>query len=106
MTADLSHWSKQFPRIRAEFGEIPTEMEPHIGACLCGGHFKKGAYPRCPHCNHELSAELAADWIEHDAPGAAKGWRWQQNWHEIYAIVIGNKRLKDHYRDPQPEPAA
>jgi hypothetical protein len=58
----------------------------------------KGAAPRCPHCHDTLSAEFATSYIEANAPGAKKGWRWQRNWSEMYCIVIEDKRVMDNFR--------
>ena len=33
-----------------KFGEIEESWEPFLQACPCGGHFRKGASPRCPSC--------------------------------------------------------
>jgi hypothetical protein len=97
MTAVLSHWSKQFPTLPADSGEIPAELESYIKPCICGGRFKKGAALRCPHCSQQLSAECATGWIENNAPGTAKGWRWQRSWRGLYAIVIENIWVKDNF---------
>lgn len=68
--------------------EINSEIEPFLTPCFCGGHFRKGATPRCPDCGMTLSAESATNYIEKNAPGTAKGWRWQRNWSGIYCIAI------------------
>ena len=61
-------------------GPILPEVEPAILPCECGGRFKGGAEPRCPACHRILSAIEAAEWIEANAPGTKKGWRWQRMW--------------------------
>jgi hypothetical protein len=83
-TADRSH----LPPITAAYREISKEFEPLLNSCACGGRFKKGASPRCPHCNLMISADDAASYIEANAPGTAKGWRWQRNWSGLYCIAI------------------
>ena len=64
MTADLSIYDKRMPKLHgcAPFQEICPELEPHIQPCQCGGSFKKGASPRCPHCGQALSAEDATNY--------------------------------------------
>ena len=81
--------------------EICSEWEPYIESCWCGGAFRKGASPRCPHCTRALSAVLATEYIEKNAAGTVKGWRWQKNWHETYCIVIENRIVVDNYRSPK-----
>jgi hypothetical protein len=79
---------------------IYPDMEEQLRACACGGHFRRDASPRCPHCKEPLSAELAAKYIEANAPGAKGGrWRWQRNWVGMYCIVVENRLIKDAYRD-------
>src|SRR5271169_833762 len=68
-------------------GLIPPEIEPHLRPCSCGGRLIAAATPRCPHCDQSLSPVAAADWIERNAPGAKKGWRWQKDWGGLYCIV-------------------
>src|SRR5690348_17402033 len=83
MTADLSIYSNRMPKLPKDchpFREICAELEPYIEACGCGGRFKKGSSPRCPHCKQPLSAEDAATYIEKNAPGTKVGWVWQRNW--------------------------
>jgi phage FluMu protein Com len=99
MTAVLSLWTKQIPTLPAFRGqqEIPVEFEQYLEPCSCGGTFKKGAQPRCPHCNKVLSAEAAADYIERNAPGTKRVWRWQRNWHEAECIVIEKRSIGDNF---------
>jgi hypothetical protein len=75
-------------------GPIQTETEPWLKSCLCGGRFRAKCTPRCPTCGHELSAELAARYIEKYALGTKKGWRWQKDWEGIYCIVIAGRLIK------------
>lgn len=76
------------PPITAAYQEINKEFEPLLSPCVCGGRFKKGASPRCPHCKEPLSAEHVASYIEANSSGTAKGWRWQRNWSGLYCIAI------------------
>jgi len=73
-------------------------MEPYIQPCDCGGSFRKGCTPRCPQCSKPLSAELAASYIESNAPGTQKGWRWQRNWRSVYCVVIEDNRVDNNFR--------
>jgi len=101
MTAILSLWDKRMPKLPGPWGqqEIPVDLEQYLRACECGGAFKKGAVPRCPHCSQALSAEAATAYIETNAPGTTRGWRWQRNWHDVYCIVIDNKRVMNNFRE-------
>lgn len=81
-------------------GPIPVAAEPWLLPCECGGAFRAAASPRCPGCNRELSAEPARAWIESQAPGAAKGWRWQGSWCGIYAIVVEGRVVENNWRRP------
>ncbi len=77
---------------------ITPEIEPLLAACPCGGRFKAGASPRCPHCVSAISAIMATDWIEANAPGPKKGWRWQKSWTGIYAIYIEKHFLENNWK--------
>jgi hypothetical protein len=100
MTALLSGWYDKIPEgvLLRIHGPIETEMESCLQACPCGGSFRRDASPRCPHCNVPLSAELATRYIEKDAPGAKRGWRWQRHWLGMYAIVIEGRVVNDNWR--------
>src|SRR5215472_8047811 len=101
MTATLSIYSEHMPKLSEAcqpFREICAKLEPHIQLCQCGGAFKKGASPRCPHCKQPLSAVAAATYIERDAPGTNKGWVWQRNWYDTYCIVIDNQLVGDNLK--------
>jgi hypothetical protein len=101
MTAILSLFDKRWPKLPPECvpqEEICVEMEAYLRPCECGGAFKKGTSPRCPRCNTPLSAETATSYIEENAPGTNKGWRWQENWHETYCIVIENIMAEDKFK--------
>ena len=99
-TAILSMWDKRFPKLPNFAGqqEMCAAMEPYVQPCECGGVFKRGASPRCPHCNRALSAELATSYIESNAPGTKKGWRWQKSWSGVYCIVLEGKSVGDNFR--------
>jgi hypothetical protein len=99
-TAILSMWAKPIPLLPkcAWQQEICADWEPFVQPCECGGAFKKGAWPRCPHCSQPLSAEKATTYIEANAPGTKKGWRWQRNWQETYCIVVENRVSNDNFK--------
>jgi len=98
-TAILSMWFKELPKLPpcAWQQEICAAWEPYLSPCECGGAFKKGASPRCPYCNQPLSADEATAYIESNAPGTKKGWRWQRNWQTTYCIVIENRLVNDNF---------
>jgi hypothetical protein len=77
---------------------ITAGGERLLAACACGGRFVPGASPRCPRCRQPLSADEAASWIEAQAPGAAKGWRWQRNWDGLYAMIIEERVVTNPWR--------
>ena len=77
--------------------ELKSSAEPFLQLCSCGGAFKGGAAPRCPHCRERLSAEHAASWIEANAPGAQSAWRWQRSWQGLYCIVVNGRLVKDNW---------
>jgi hypothetical protein len=77
---------------------ITSKAEPYLAACECGGEFKAGAAPGCPHCKRELSATRAGAWIEANAPGAKKGWKWQNDWVSLYAIIIDHRFVRNPLR--------
>jgi len=96
MTALLGAY--QVPEIGVKlepFQAITPEIEPLLQACPCGGKFQSEATPRCPHCHCSLSATEAASFIETQAAGTKKGWRWQNNWTGLYCIIVENKFVKD-----------
>jgi hypothetical protein len=37
----------------------------------------------------------ATTYIERNAPGTAKGWRWQKSWSGVYSIVINENIVED-----------
>jgi hypothetical protein len=77
---------------------ITPDIESYLQPCPCGGHFKSGVSPRCPTCKGLLSAELAATYIEANAPGTVKGWRWQRSWTELYSLTIANQVVYDNWK--------
>jgi hypothetical protein len=103
-TAILSEWDKRMPRLTDCPGqqEICAAMEPYIIGCGCGGKFRKGSSPRCPHCQHPLSARLATAYIEKNAPGHMKGWHWQQSWGGLYCMVVENRSVGNNFVDAAP----
>jgi hypothetical protein len=101
MTAELSIYDQRMPKNYGgcpPFQEICEKLEPYIQPCACGGTFKKGAAPRCPYCLKPLSAETAAIYIERNALGTSKGWRWQRNWHDTYCMVVENRLVTDIFK--------
>lgn len=78
--------------------KITQDVEPFLAPCQCGGKFKADAYPRCPHCNSPLSPDKASEWIEANAPGTEKGWRWQKSWNGLYAISIDKNCVKNNWK--------
>jgi hypothetical protein len=77
---------------------IPADRGDLLQPCICGGRFRGDAGPRCPVCRKALSAQLAASWVEAQAPGTVQGWRWQQNWQGLYCIVIEDQVVYDNWR--------
>ena len=77
---------------------ITSEGEQLLAPCTCGGEFRAGASPRCPHCHQELSATAATKWIEEPAPGTERGWTWQADWQGLYAIVIEGRLVRNPWR--------
>ena len=107
MTALLSGWSKKIPAgVNLKIHEVISEsVEPFLQKCTCGGTFRRDASPRCPRCNSKLSATEAAKYIEANAPGAKKGWRWQRNWQGLYCITIEGRVVNDNWKEAK-EPAS
>jgi hypothetical protein len=88
-TAVISGWSPipEGAPIRVH-QRIDSDVEQYLDQCACGGKFTADASPRCPFCRKVLGAIEATTWIEANAPGTAKGWRWQRNWSDLYSIVV------------------
>ena len=99
-TAILSGWSKAIPESAPiKFHEkITPQVEGFLKPCECGGKFTHDASPRCPHCREELSPVEATTWIERNAPGTAKGWRWQRSWNGIYCIIVEGNEVSDNWK--------
>jgi hypothetical protein len=99
-SAILDYYSKSVPKgIGFGYGkEIDSAWERWLEPCECGGRYKGGAQPRCPHCGNELSAEAATQYLEANAPGAKGGWRWQRTWRGLYCIVINDRWVEDNWR--------
>jgi hypothetical protein len=72
-------------------------MEQYLKPCDCSGKFRRGATPRCLHCHEQLSAELAASYIEKNAPGTKQGWRWQRSWSALYCVVIEDNKIDNNF---------
>jgi len=87
-------------RVETQFNRIaplPEDVARLLQSCSCGGRFCASAAPRCPACNRELSAELAAAWLERNAPGTKHGWRWQRTWPGLYALIIAGRVINDPF---------
>ena len=97
MTALFSAYSDAVPEgVDVGFhGALRADAERFVRPCTCGGQFRGSATPRCPHCARHLSAEASAEFIERNASGTAKGWRWQRSWRGLYAIVIEDRLAQD-----------
>ncbi len=103
-TAILNTYSKKVPRgVEVDFGQaLDPKLEPLLDRCKCGGSFKSGASPRCPTCHRELSAEAATTFLEANAPGTKKGWRWQRDWTGLYCIIINDNWVEDNWKGTHP----
>lgn len=98
-----------FPTHSVQYGEIEQSWEPFLRSCVCDGHFRKGALPRCPHCNEKLSPIHAAGHITARALGATKDWQWQNSWSGVYCIAIDDPQSPGtprHIVDPVVKPEA
>ena len=103
-TAMLSAWAPHPDDATVEFHRaITRDLEPFLEACQCGGRFSAGASPRCPHCLQPLSASSLAATIEGNAPGTAKGWKWQETWSGLYCIIVAGKVREDPWSN-KPNP--
>lgn len=97
-TATLDGWkAPKSTRVRIHQA-ISEEAEDELAPCECGGRFRRNACPRCPTCGKYLSPERATAWIEANAAGTTKGWRWQRTWTGIYVICIDKRSVKDPWR--------
>ncbi len=100
-TAILGVWAveQRLGRIPARVTPLPPEIEMLLVPCPCGGSFRGDAPVRCPSCREPLSPELAARWLESQAPGAKRGWRWQRSWAGFYALILAERVVFDPWRD-------
>jgi hypothetical protein len=107
MTAIVGGWDDNAKPAQAPLkvqGPIQVGTEPWLQPCECGGSFRAQSSPRCPYCKERLSAEIASEYIERQAPGTKRlwrwkwGWRWQRNWQGMYCIVIGGRRIDNNWR--------
>jgi hypothetical protein len=78
---------------------ISKDVEPFLKSCTCGGTFRADGGPRCPHCRQSLSPIIAKKYIEANAPGTKKGWQWQDNWSDIYSVIIDGKSVTNWWKD-------
>ncbi len=82
------------------YERITKEIEAFLKPCPCGGLFLASAGPKCPNCFRPLSATKARSFIERNAAGTAKGWRWQGSWSGLYSIAL-NDNIVDDWWDEQ-----
>lgn len=78
------------PKLGDLNAQIDESWEQYLRPCACGGSFRMGASPRCPHCNKELSPTHAAAHIEAQAQSTNKAWKWQNDWNGVYCLAIDN----------------
>ena len=101
-SALLSCWYERVPaeaKLKVH-GPVNAEAEALLERCVCGGTFRANASPRCPHCRANLSAEACRGFIEANAPGTAKGWRWQGSWDGMYSLLIEGRNVNDNWKPP------
>jgi len=99
-TALITAWSEPPTGVNVKFHQrLNEDVERHLKQCKCGGHFALSASPRCPHCKNLLSPIEAKTWIEANAPGTVKRWRWQSDWKGLYCIVVDGNISKDPWND-------
>jgi DNA-directed RNA polymerase subunit RPC12/RpoP len=95
-TVLLNGWHPAARRVNLGIHRRMTpDIEGWLKPCPCGGVFRASADPKCPHCAQSLSSAKATVYIERDAPGTAKGWRWQQSRSGIYSIILNDKLVND-----------
>jgi hypothetical protein len=100
MTALVGGWddNKKPPEAPLKIqGPIQQETERWLRPCECGGLFRADSSPRCPKCRSALSAERATAYIEKNAPGTRKGWRWQQSWRGTYCLIIEGRLVSNNW---------
>ena len=83
--------------LSTSYEAIAESAEAFVAPCECGGKFRRGAGPRCPHCKQPLSAKHAAKWIEGNAAGTKMGWRWQRDWTDLYCIIVEDKVVRNNW---------
>jgi hypothetical protein len=96
-TALFDGWSKAIPvgvNLKVH-GPIGADLEAFIRPCGCGERFSGTASPRCSRCRVALDAGDSAEVFERDAPGTAKGWRWQRTWAGLYAVIVDDRVVQD-----------
>jgi len=99
MTAVLSAYGAVQPPVRVSWFEVvSSEAASYLLPCPCGGEFVHDGAPRCPSCKTSWSAERVTEAFEADAPGTAKGWRWQRSWAGAYFVVIEGRAVHDNWR--------
>jgi hypothetical protein len=100
-TCLLDGWTKKVPHgVQLKIQKkIDPMIERYLEPAPDGGIFRASAAPRCPHCNEELDVDKATVYIEKNAAGTVKGWRWQRNWNDIYCIVIENLVVNDNWKN-------
>jgi len=97
MTALLDGWNSDIPsNAGLQLHErIGPSVEPFLAPCSCGGRFLARAVPRCPTCSDALDPHAVRTFLEANAPGTAKGWRWQGSWDGLYFIVVNDRLVRD-----------
>lgn len=83
---------------------LPPNAEDLVAQCECGGRFRSDSAPRCPICKSKLSAEIARQYIEDNAPGTKRGFRWQCNWTGMYTMLVNNHFVEGRWTDRSTEP--
>jgi hypothetical protein len=98
--ASLSCWHQGIPpeaHLKVH-GPVNPEAEGLLQPCYCGGAFRANASPRCPHCKSVLSADSARIYLEANAAGTSKRWRWQGSWSGIYSLIVEDLWVQDNWR--------
>jgi hypothetical protein len=114
-TALLDRWKVPTGIEVALYHAITPGIESHLAKCPCGGAFRAGASPRCPHCREPLSATQASEYIERQ-PAVFKAlwrwkpmwvrkhrskWQWERTWTGLYCIIIDNRVVRDVWKSPR-----
>jgi hypothetical protein len=99
MTAVLNAYRAVQRPVRVPwFAEVSSEAAAYLLPCPCGGEFANDRAPRCPSCKTSWSAERVTAAFEADAPGTAKGWRWQHSWTGVYFVIIEGRAVYNNWR--------